>query len=560
MKKSEQRIRSIKAYYEKTFVRHENDLDRVRSGAVTHMRFNERLGYKYVAVMQQLSHVEGEVAGQLIVLSEWMVRCIVILFGWQKHRCGADGTVLIRDGKEQWVRRFSTAFLTVARKNAKSEMASGVAIAEGILSVEKGNQIVTFATKREQAKIVWSVCDRMIQANQDLKKDVNVAYSTIRMIPNGTSIIPLSKDTRSYDGLGVGLGIGDEIHALSDRSIIDVIESSQGSRVQPMMFYITTSGFDTASPGFKEYEYAKKVLDGIIDDDSYFAFVAELDPDDDPFDESVWFKANPNLGISKSWDYMRKAAKSAKERPETKNNFLVKDLNLWVNSHEEYISRNDWNDCEGYPDLDEAVGVIEGIDLSLRDDFTAKVSLYLLPDNKFHIRHTSYIPSARKEERAKFLRVPLFEWINAGHIITTPGNAIDHGFIIRDVVHMIENSNVLAVAFDRAHADYFINKIENETGYENCIAIGQGPSQISEPTLLLKKMVLNKEISHENDPVLNWMISNVMLTEPDSYGRVKPDRSSPEKKIDGVAALINTLRYVISIRKEQEIDIDGMVG
>ena len=119
---------------------------------------------------------------------------------------------------------------------------------------------------------------------------------------------------------------------------------------------------------------------------------------------------------------------------------------------------------------------------------------------------------------------------------------------------------MLAIAFDRAHADYFINGIENDAGYENCIAIGQGPSQISEPTMLLRNLIRSGELTHENDPCANWMISNMTLTEPDAYGRVKPDKSSNERKIDSISALVNTLRVVISMREEQPIDINGMIG
>ncbi|MDO9304622.1 MAG: terminase large subunit [Sulfuricurvum sp.] len=540
-----------KPYYEKTFDRHERDLAYVVSGNREDIRFVKELGLAYVVIIERLHHFEGELAGQKIVLEDWQRRALTICFGWQRKRLGADGKPMLRDGKPLWVRRFNTALWYLARKNGKSILASGVALAESILTVEKGNQIVTFATKRDQAKIVWSGCEKMIGYNKDLRDNASVAYSTITVNKTDTTIRPLGRDSKTEDGLNIGFGVGDEIHAHPDRSLIEVVQSSQGARVQPMMFYITTAGFNLASPGYDEYEYAKKVMDGVIEDDGYFAFIAELDKDDDPFDESVWYKANPNLGISKTYDHMRNMANSAKERPSALNNFLVKELNRWVNAVENFIPFAKWKECAA-PDTDvsEAYGILLGVDLSRTDDFTAKAKTYLLPNGKKHIKTHFYIPADTVKERERELRAPLTTWILQGFITATPGNTIDLEYIERDIINDIEQYGVNEICYDPYRAATLVSNIEKNTGFEGCVQIRQGFLTISEPTSNFKDDIKKGTVTHDGNPVMNWMVSNLTVL-TDASGNIKPDKSHQTRKIDGCAAVINT--YARSITFEPPV-------
>ncbi|MFZ2967931.1 MAG: terminase TerL endonuclease subunit [Sulfuricurvum sp.] len=535
-----------KPYYEKTFDRHERDLADVSSGKRDDIRFVKELGLAYVVIIERLHHFEGELAGQKIVLEDWQRRGLTICFGWQRKRLGADGKPMMRDGNPLWVRRFNTALWYLARKNGKSILASGVALAESILTVEKGNQIVTFATKRDQAKIVWSGCEKMIRYNKDLRNNASVAYSTITVNKTDTTIRPLGRDSKTEDGLNIGFGVGDEIHAHPDRSLIEVVQSSQGARVQPMMFYITTAGFNLASPGYDEYEYAKKVMDGVIEDDGYFAFIAELDKDDDPFDESVWYKANPNLGISKTYDHMRNMANSAKERPSALNNFLVKELNRWVNAVENFIPFAKWKECAA-PDTDvsEAYGVLMGVDLSRSDDFTAKATTYLLPNGRYHVKTHFYIPADNIQERERELRAPLTSWVLQGFITATPGNTIDLDYIERDILNDIKEYEINELCYDPYRAATLVSNIEKNTSFEGCVQIRQGYLTISEPTSNFKDAIKKGDITHDNNPVMNWMVSNLTVV-TDPAGNIKPDKSHLTRKIDGCAAVINTFARAIA--------------
>jgi len=211
-----------KPYYEKTFERHRNDLADVESGKRDDIRFIKKIGLAYIAVIEQLRHFEGELAGQRIKLEEWQKKVLVILFGWRKKALDGHGDPIVQNGKIKWIRRFNTAFFFIARKNGKSVLASGVAIAEAVLSVEKGNQIVSFATngvaiaeavlsvekgnqivsfatKKDQAKIVWFGCEKMISQNRDLQKNTTISYTKITINPTQTTIKPLGRDSQVYD-------------------------------------------------------------------------------------------------------------------------------------------------------------------------------------------------------------------------------------------------------------------------------------------------------------------------------------------------------------------------
>ena len=540
-----------KPYYEKTFERHKKDLEDVKSDKRDDIRFVKKIGLAYVAVIEQLKHFKGELAGQRIKLEDWQKKALVILFGWQKMALDEKGNPIVQNGKTKWIRRFNTAFFFIARKNGKSILASGVAIAEAVLSVEKGNEIVSFATKKDQAKIVWSGCEKMIKQNRDLQKNTTISYTTITVNPTETTIKPLGRDSKTEDGLSIGLGIGDEIHAAADRSMINVVESSMSARVQPLMFYITTAGFNRYSPGYEEYKYAKKVMDGAIEDDSYFAFIAELDKDDDPFDENVWHKANPNLGVSKKYDFMRKQAKQATLRTETKNNFLVKDLNKWANATESFIDYIDWEACEiSEIDTSKATAVICGVDLSRTDDFTATAETYIFENGTYYTTQHYYIPKNNIKEREKELRVPLTKWVLEGYITATEGDTIDFDYIEKDLIERIEKG-INEICYDPYKASRLVANIEKKTGFDGFVQIRQGFLSISEPTFDFRDLIKAKKLLHDKNPVTNWMVSNLEVVY-DPAGNVKPNKSDKNKKIDGCAAIINTLARVASYKDKEE--------
>ncbi len=517
-------------YYEKTYDRHNRDLKANKPN----LRFNENLGLAYIRIIESLNHYKGKLAGTPLLLEVWQKKIILIAFGWEQ--LNSEGN---------WVRRFSTIFIFIPRKNGKTILASAISIADTILRGEEGGEVVIFATKRDQAKLCWLGCDKMFENQKELKPLASTAYSTIVFKKNNTSFTTLGRDSKSEDGLNVSLGIADEYHAHPDDSLWEVVESSQGAREQPLMMAITTAGTNTASPAFLMYEYSKKILDEVMIDDSHFAFIAESNKDDDPFSEEAWINANPNYGVSVSKDDMQKKSKTAENRPEKKTNFLVKSLNRWTNNAESFISFENWQDSIGeLPVFDDFV---LGVDMSLRDDFTALVKVKRVKD-KYYIKPYFYIPQIyATKEREKELNAPLMSWIEQGYITVIPQKTIDTRYIKKDMQDYLSETE--AICYDPHRMRKLVIELE-EDGYEKCMPINQNWT-ISAPTSFLIRQINDGNIVHDNNPVMNWMISNTTV-KTDLNGNIRPVKSDTNRKIDGVAALINTMAYFEFLPKEED--------
>lgn len=530
---------TVYPYYEKTFERHRNDLIRLENGELKSMRFNEQMGAAYIVIIEKLKHYKGQLAGTNIVLEPWQKKIVMILFGWeQMHSSGV------------WVRRFSKALIYIPKKNGKTIMASAFSIADTLIRGEHGGEVVFVGAKRDQAKLAWTGVDKMRLMEPDLRDNSDKAYGTIIFTKNDTSFKAIGRDSESEDGMSCSFGSVDEIHAHPDSSLIDAVETSMMARLQPLLLIITTAGFSLSSPLIPEYKYAKQILEGALENENYFAFIAEADKEDDEFEESTWIKANPNYGVSVDRDGMAKIAKQAKDNPEKLNTFLVKHLNRQVSSAQAYIPFDKWMECvDKEVDLSKAIGKIIGFDLSLNDDFTAKASLYVLPNNRYHVRLKCYIPKDNLQKRSRELHAPLVSWVQQGYIVATEGSTIDQDYIEIDTMKELENGDVDYLGYDPHRASHLIKNIEQKSGFDNCIVVSQGFIKLSEPTSLLLNLIKNKTITHEDDPVLNWMISNMSIL-TNAYGSIMPNKKDPNNKIDGAAALINCLALVVHVKED----------
>lgn len=530
---------TVYPYYEKTFERHRKDLIRLENGELEGFRFNEKMGKAYIAIIERLKHYKGQLAGQNIKLEPWQKKIVMILFGWeQKHSSGV------------WVRRFSKALIYIPKKNGKTIMASAFSIADVLIRGEFGGEVIFVGAKRDQAKLAWTGVDKMRLLEPSLKDNSYQAYSHIIFKKNDTTFKAIGRDSESEDGMSCSFGCIDELHAHPDSSLVDAVQTSMMARLQPLLLIITTAGFSLSSPLIPEYKYAKQIIDGAMSNENYFAFIAEADKDDDIFDEKTWIKANPNYGVSVDRDAMARIAKEAKDNPEKLNTFLVKHLNRHVSSAEAYIPYSKWMECiNKQQDISLALSEIIGFDLSLNDDFTARITLYILPNDHYHVRLKCYIPKDNLQKRSRELHAPLISWVNQGYIVATEGPTIDQEYIELDTINELKNGNVSFIGYDPHRAAHLIKNIEQKSGFENCVMVSQGFIKLSEPTSLLLRLIKDKRITHEDDPVLNWMISNMSII-TNAYGSIMPNKKDPNNKIDGVAALINTLALVVHAKED----------
>lgn len=494
-----------------------------------------------------LRHSKGEWAGRVIELEAWQQFNIWCIFGWKR----ADGT-----------RRFRNAYIQIAKKNGKSTMAAGIGLEMLILDGEPGAEVYCAATKKDQAKIVFTEAERMRNASPSIKKRVKSFRNNLSIPETNSKFEPLGADTDTLDGPNIHCLIFDELHAYKTRAILDVLEGGTIARRQPLIFKITTAGSNRQSACWQEREYAERVLEGLVTDDSTFAFIAELDPGDDWEDEKNWPKANPNLGVSVKLDYLQSKAAKAKSQPTYRNAFLRFHLNVWTQQSTAAISIEKWNECVGFPlagidpkilreqTLERLRGrrCFAAVDLSSKVDLTALV-LAFEPESDSHpwiLMPWFWMPKENIFERAREDRVPYDVWEREGFIIATPGNFIDQDFIVAETVKLrgmfqfSENAETgnPEIAFDPWNSSQAAVDLQSE-GF-SVVEFRQGYKSLSEPTKSFLGMIPARKIAHLANPVLSWNASNLMVT-GDPAGNIKPTKEEAAKKIDGIVASIMAL-------------------
>ena len=276
---------------------------------------------------------------QTFTLAPWQAFVVGSLFGWQR----ADG-----------LRRFRTAYCAVPRKNGKSTLSAGIALYLLVADGEQGAEIYSAATTRDQARIVFDEAKRMVGSSPALKRRVQVLINNLNVEASASRFMPLSSDASSMDGLNVHGAIIDELHAHKTRHVVDVLETATGARRQPLLFEITTAGYDRHSICFEHHDYAIKLLEGTLQDDSWFAFIASADEGDDWTDPQVWRKANPSFGLSVKEDDLARKAEKAIALPGAQNAFRRMHLNEWTEQAERWIDLAAWDACNGPVDLEHA--------------------------------------------------------------------------------------------------------------------------------------------------------------------------------------------------------------
>ena len=510
--------------------RHLRDLE---TGAERGLWLDEDAAQIAIDFFSLLKHSKGEWAGQVIRLEPWQQFVAWELFGWKRE----DGT-----------RRYRTSYLEVARKNGKSTMGAGIGNYLLVADGEPGAEVYSAATKRDQARITHSEATRMVKASPALRRRIRCFKDNLHIPDTASKYEPLSSDYNSLDGLNIHGAIVDEIHAHKTRDLWDVLETSTGSRRQPLMFAITTAGFDRQSLCFQLHEYTEKVLESLVEDDSFFGMIFSLDQDDDWQDEGCWSKANPNLGVSKYLDDMRRKAKRAREMPSALNAFLRKELNVWTQSETKWMPMEHWRACGKHVDAAGLRGrtCYGGLDLSSNIDISAFVLVFppQIEGEDYQVLCRFWIPEESMIERSRRDRVPYDAWVRQGYIEATPGNVIDYDFILAQIDEDAQAYDIQEIAFDRWGATRIQSQLMERGGDEWLVQFGQGFRSMSPPMKDLEKLVLGHQLAHGNNPVLGWMADNLVARQ-DPAGNIKPDKEKSREKIDGMVALIMALDRAI---------------
>lgn len=501
--------------------RHVRDLD---TGGERGLWFDREAGQIAIDFFGLLKHSKGEWAGTALTLEPWQQFHLWTLFGWKR---------------DNGLRRFRTSYLEVARKNGKTTTAAGVGLYLMLADNEPGAEIYTAATKRDQARIAHSEATRMVKGSPYLRRVIRVVKDNLHIIDTASKFEPVGRDADSLDGLNIHGAIVDEVHAHKTRDMWDILETATGARRQPLMFAITTAGFDRQTVCYELHEYTQKVLDGVIEDDSFFGIIYALDDETEWEDETQWVKANPNLGVSVKLDDLQRKAAKAKEMPSALNAFLRLHMNIWTQAETRWISPESWADCGDAVDADGLRGRIcyGGLDLSSTTDITALV-LVFPPEadgDPYQVLCRFWIPEESMRERSRRDRVPYDAWVRQGYITATPGNVVDYEYIFEQVDQDAQRYDIKEIAFDRWGAAR-VSQVLIEQGM-TMVQFGQGFASMNAPMHELEKLILSRGIAHGGNPVLSWMAHNLVARQ-DPAGNLKPDKKASTEKIDGIVALL----------------------
>jgi phage terminase large subunit-like protein len=538
----EQGARVVRAYAEAVvrgdiaagqLIRHacERHLADLEAGELRGLWFDEAAAERAIQFFGWLKHSKGEWAGQSFQLAPWQQFVVGCIFGWKR----ADG-----------LRRFRNAYVEIPRKNGKSTLASGIGLYLLVADGEPGAEIYTAATKRDQARITHSEAIRMVKASPALRKRVATFKDNLNVPATNSKFEPLGADADTMDGLNVHAAIIDELHAHKTRATVDVLDTATGARRQPLIFEITTAGWDRQSVCWQHRRYSEQVLEGIVEDDTWFAFVATIDKEDDWTDPAVWAKANPNWDVSVKPDDLARKAERAKNVPAEQNAFKRLHLNVWTEQAERWLDLAKWDECDGAVELERLQGrrCYAGLDLSSTLDVTAL--LLLFPDDEeppgYDVLAFFWIPEESVIERTRKASVPYQTWVGQGLMEATPGNVIDYAWIEARILELGSLYEIVEVGFDPWSATQTSIHLQDEG--VDVVPVRQGFATMSEPTKELLNLVLAKRIRHGGNPVLRWMASN-MVVKLDPAGNLKPDKSKSTEKIDGIVALITALDRAI---------------
>jgi phage terminase large subunit-like protein len=503
----------------------------LEDGPARGLEFRPAAALRACAFIELLPHIKGKWAREKkkIRLEPWQVFIVCNIFGWYK----ADGT-----------RRFHTAYIEVARKNAKSTLAAGIALYMLCADGEEGAEVFSAATTGDQARIVWEVAQRMVMKERRLREHfgLEAGAHAIFCEMSASAFKPLNAEASTQDGLNPHAAIIDELHAHKTRALWDVIESAFGARSQPLLAAITTAGSDRAGICYEQRTYVSKLLDRVQEDDSYFGIIFTIDDGDNWADEDVWIKANPNLGISVSLEYLRGKCTKALAVASAVNNFLTKHLDVWVSADTAWMDMRKWDACADATlteDQFAAEECISAIDLASKVDLCAKVKVFHR-DGHYYAFGRYYLPEEAAEagEGEKGKNSQYSGWAREDRLVLTSGNVTDYAVIKDDIRADCGRHRVLEVPYDPFQA----TQLSTELLKEKIPMVEMRPTVLnfSEPMKQLEALVLSGKFHHTGDPVLAWMVSNVVC-HTDAKDNIYPRKERAENKIDGVVALIMAL-------------------
>jgi phage terminase large subunit-like protein len=474
----------------------------------------------------EFQHIKGPLAGTNITLEGWQSFLLTCVFGW----------VFKSTGK----RRFRRVYVEVPRGNGKTTISVAPALYMLAADGEGGAEVYSAARVKDQAKIAFGLGQQMARKCPDFREALGVEVVAHRIVQASSASFfeAVSSDADSLDGKNVHFGLIDEVHAHRSRDVYDAIETGCGKRDQALLWAITTAGSDKTGIAYEQRAYVINILKGLVQDESYFGIVYTVDDGDDWTDPEIHRKANPNYGVSVEEKNLTDMCLKAKHSPASQAAFLTKHLNVWIQTDQALYDTQAWAKCGNSTlKIEDYYGkpCRIALDLASKIDIAAKSLLFDEPDGTVTAFPRFYLPQAAidKSKNASYAG-----WQIEGHIKVTDGDVIDFNQIESDIHEDMSNFDVLEIGVDPWQSTQMSTSLMGLGA--NVVEFRQVLANFSEPTKELDAMMREGRIVHDGNPVMAWMIGNV-VGHYDAKENVYPRKERQENKIDGAVSLIMAL-------------------
>lgn len=519
-------------------LRQKQDLERKKSSKFPY-HFDRKKANKPCKFIECLCHVKGPKAGECIHLEDWQCFIITTIFGWVD---------------DNGYRRFSQAYIEVGRGNGKSTFCSGIGLYMLCADGELGADIYSFATTRDQARIVFDDALAMARGNKDLQRYYGLTPLNNSMVIIGTNskFLPKSADAGTLDGLNTHLGIIDELHAHKTRKVYDVVNSSTSKRSQSLIFTITTAGYILDGICMERRRTVGHVLDGSVIDEALFGIIYTIDEDDDWQSEIALRKANPNWCVSVNPKQIMSELISAKLNTSAQKEYLTKHLDVWVNSDHQWLKMEHYRQC-----IDSSLKesdfygeyAIYGLDLASKLDISALIRLHWREIDgviHYYVFPYFYLPAdaVHSSDNSQYEG-----WSKDGYIQTTDGPITDLNALQEWIAEDVKQYSVLSVAYDPMQATQMSQNLLGDG--VPMVELAQNLKNMSEPMKQVQALIYTGRLHIADNPVMHWMASNVVC-HTDAKENIYPRKEKVQNKIDGMVALIMAINQAIQLDIEHQ--------
>ena len=520
--------------------------------------FDVRTAERHISLANELTIGEGTGGGRKLRTRGFQNFIIGSIFGWRKKRTK--------------LRRYREAYIQLGRQNGKSFLAGAMCNDFATFAGYQYGRIFCTATKQDQANIVWGEICKFIESDTDLLEVYKIRKykNEIVSLITGSEIKAIGRDTKSADGFRSLLAIVDEYHAHPTNQMYKLMLDGQINVDNALTLAITTAGFNLNGPCYEQYQFSKKVLEGVVEKESLFVFITELDEGDDIWKRENWAKANP-LHLWKEDDTLdeeqlarlaEKAIDAKEKQGEELANFLTKSLNQWVTyTGGALVDLAQWKACGAKMTLEEMKGreAFLGVDLSSGGDLTSIALLFPIENDRVYLWSKSYMPELRLAEHEKTDDAPYRIWEKAGLLTLTSGMygvKTDYKYIIRDLAEIVETYKVdiVGCGYDTANASAFVADLEDVLDCD-LTAVPQSARSLNEPTKDFQLSVKAGLVRYdERNRLLSWSVANAIISQPNSFDEIKVDKMTQTNRIDPVDAILDAWKVYLLSRTEKKTD------